>query len=121
MPWSPFEVLLDQMLVEVLQLRLQELHERDDGLQREKRGVGKGMGGPYPAGHSTERGRVLLARASRVEVGLEGLPPTVKLWAGYAWCGPTANTGIKQSIRKSGSHCWCVPCPRHGLGRGGEG
>lgn len=44
-PRSPFEVLLDQMLIEILQLRLQELHEGDDGLQREERGIGEGAGG----------------------------------------------------------------------------
>lgn len=32
------------MLIEILQLRLQELHERGDGLQREERGVGEGTG-----------------------------------------------------------------------------
>lgn len=51
------------MLIEVLQLRLQELHEWDDGLQREERGRSEGRG-VYPAGHS---------RPGRI---LEGLLPT---------------------------------------------
>lgn len=55
-PWSPFEVLLDQMLVEVLQLQLQELHEWDDGLQREERGTGEGREGCIQQGTAGQGG-----------------------------------------------------------------
>lgn len=120
-PRSPFEVLVNQMLVEILQLRLQKLHEWDDGLQREERGVREGTGGAYPAGHSKERGGVLLARASRAEGGPEGLPPTVRMWTGCAQSGPAANTGIKRSTWRFAPHCGVSQTPGMGQGEVGKG
>lgn len=100
-PWSPLEVLLDQMLIEVLQLRLQELHEWGDGLQREEGDWGgqggrvqqgtAGQGGSLRGSFPTEHGQavpavlLLLTRASSEACGGLGsslVCPVPQAWAG---------------------------------------